>query len=682
MAKDKEFQQTKTNIEPYTGGCAVNLKKKIKNKGPLREVLAREIDNVLSIELRNQAKLVKKIEKWNKQYRGIKPRRKATQANTAAPYTRSRVDSIAVRLIDQLSSQQKVWVLRPLEEWADELAPKLEDGLEWWRKHVADFWTTIFSPLLQCIKAGTGIVMVDYERRKKTYVRFATPEEKKDKKIKTFKTAEGELVVKVPQMVYDGPILRAISREDFLISSDATTIEDAHIVGYRTYVPRSTFDLRVKSKYYDISEEEAEKITGDNLDETKKQRISDSNKDYTDDVREKIEVWRLWYRYDVDNDKEEDDIIIDFHPESAQILKADYNHLFYGFRPFVPLIFNPVEFSFDGEGICPILEKIQEEIDTFHNIRIDFLHQTVIPVFKRRIGTDAENYKSFEPGTIVDTQDPETDLVMMQFNSGNLPGTIAEEQMLSQAGDEAIGNASAFMGQPTSERPVARETLALIQELNKKLKVGAENLRKQISKIGMMVIEHFAQFQPHYEYQIEKNGKQGKTFEKEALDFPFEIIRDGIAIDLMASSEVMNTEIQREIDLTLYQLLGDYYTKLAGMVEMLLSPEVPPDMKPLFVKWSKIFEKLMERIVRDFGKVDAETMVDSIPEDILQQALQQQMQQMVEKAVQQATQQQAQQFEAKLAKMQGLPPPMPPQGPGGPPQGPMGPQMGPPPPRM
>ena len=165
MAKDKEFQQTKTNIEPYTGGCAVNLKKKIKNKGPLREVLAREIDNVLSIELRNQAKLVKKIEKWNKQYRGIKPRRKATQANTAAPYTRSRVDSIAVRLIDQLSSQQKVWVLRPLEEWADELAPKLEDGLEWWRKHVADFWTTIFSPLLQCIKAGTGIVMVDYEER-------------------------------------------------------------------------------------------------------------------------------------------------------------------------------------------------------------------------------------------------------------------------------------------------------------------------------------------------------------------------------------------------------------------------------------------------------------------------------------------------------------------------------------
>ena len=138
----------------------------------------------------------------------------------------------------------------------------------------------------------------------------------------------------------------------------------------------------------------------------------------------------------------------------------------------------------------------------------------------------------------------------------------------------------------------------------------------------------------------------------------------------MASSEVMNTEIRREIDLTLYQLLGDYYTKLAGMVEMLLNPQVPPDMKPLFVKWSKTFEKLMERIVRDFGNVDAESLVDSIPEELLKQALQQQMQQMIEQAVQKATQQQAQQYEAKMAKMQGLPPPMPPQGqPMGPPQG-------------
>jgi len=615
--------------------------------------------------------LVKKIEKWNKQYRGIKKRRKPTQANTAQPYTRSRVDSIAVRLIDQLSSQQKVWVLRPLEEWAVDLAPKLEDGLEWWRKHVVDFWTIIFSPLLQGIKAGTGIIMVDYERRKKTYVRYATSAEKRDKETKKFRTAEGEDIVKIPQTVYDGPVLRAISREDFIISSDATTIEDAHICGYRTYVPRPTFDLRVKNKYYDISEEEAAKITGDDLDETKKQRIEDSNKDYTDDVREKVEVWRLWYRYDVDNDGEADDVIVEFHPESAQILKADYNHLFYGFRPFVPLIFNPVEFSFDGEGICQILEKLQEEIDTLHNLRIDFLHQTVIPVFKRRIGTDSENYKSFEPGTIVDTQDPETDLIMMQFNNGNLPGTIAEEQLLSQAGDEAVGNAAAFMGQPTSDRPVAKETLALLQELNKKLKVGAENLRRQISKIGMMVIEHFAQFQPRYEY---KSDKGGKAFTKEVLDFPFEIIRDGIAIDLMASSEVMNTEIRREIDMALYQILGDYYTKLAGMVEMLLNPQVPPDMKPLFVKWSKIFEKLMERIVRDFGNVDAESLVDSIPEDLLQQALQQQMQQMVEQAVQQALQQQEQQFQQEMMKMQqemmGMPPQGPPQGPPmGPPQG-------------
>ena len=678
MAKDnQEFQQTKTDVEPFLGGCRVNLKKKIKGT-PLRETLGKEIDNILSAELRNQEKLVKKIEKWNKQYRGIKKERKPTQANTAAPYTRSRVDSIAVRLIDLIFSQQKVWVLRPLEEWAVDLAPKLEDGLEWWRKHVADFRTTIYSPLLQCIKAGTGILMVDYERQKRTQYRYATPEEKKDKKIKKYRTGEGEDLVKVPTTIYDGPVLRAISREDFIISSDATTIKDAYLCGYRTYVPRSTFDLRVKNKYYDIDEEEAKKITGDELDETKQARISDSNKDYEPHLYERVEIWKLWYKYDVDNDGEADDIILEFHPESGQLLKATYNHLFYGFRPFVPLIFNPIEFSFDGEGICPILEKIQEEIDTFHNLRIDFLHQVVVPIFKRRIGTSAETYKDFEPGTIVDTEDPETDLIMMAFHQADLPGTIMEEQMLAQAGDEAIGNAPSFMGQPTAERPVARETLALIQELNKKLKVGGENLRAQICQLGMMVIEHFAQFKPTYEYQVEKQGKDGKYFEKDSLNFPFEFVRDGLAIDLMASSEVMNTEIRREIDLTLYQLLSDYYTKLAGMIEMMLNPNVPPDMKPFLQRISQISEKLMERIVRDFGNVDAESLVESIPDEVMQQAIMQQVQQMIEQAVQQATQQQAQQYEGQLqqmqmqmAEMQGMPIQTmgPPQG------GPMGPGM-------
>lgn len=665
MANKSEYLETKANVSPFMGGARVNLKKKIKGE-VLKEKLAKEIDHVLSIELRNQSQLIKKHEKWNKQYRGIKKPRKKTQANTAAPYTRSRVDSIAVRLIDLIFSQQKVWVLRALEEWAIDIAPKLEDGLEWWRKHIADFRTTIFSPLLQCIKMGTGIVMVDLERQQRTEYRYADAKEIDDKDEEKFKTPEGEYLVKKPASTYVGPVLRAISREDFLISSDATTIDDAYLVGYQTYVQRPDFDLRVKNGYYDISEDEAKKITGDTLDDTKKARIADASKDYTDDVREKIKIWRLWYHYDVDNDGEADDIILEFHPESAQVLKANYNHLFYGFRPFVPLIFNPIEFSFDGEGICAILEKIQDEIDTFHNLRIDFLHQTCVPVYVRRANTGAADYSGYEPGTIVDTDDPEGDLRMLQFHDGNLPATIAEEQMLSQSGDEAIGNASVFMGQPTSERPVARETLALIQELNKKLKTGGENLRKQICKIGMMVIEHFAQFQPEYEYQIEEDGKDGKTFTKEVLNFPYEFIRDGLAIDLMASSEVMNTEIRREIDLTLYQILGDYYTKLAGMVEMLLNPQVPPDMKPLFVEWSKIFEKLMERIVRDFGNVDAESLVRSIPEETLKQGLQQQMQMMIEKAVQKATQQQAFKYETQIAKMQGLPPPQPPGGGGGP----------------
>jgi len=655
MAKKKkqDFEQTKTDVEPWSGGVKVNLNKKVKGD-VIRDVLSRAISPILDAELKNHEKFIKKIEKWNRQYRGIKPSKTyphAKAANTATPLTRSRVDTVAVRIMDAIFSQQKIWVFRALEEWAVDLAPKIEDGVHWWAKYIAKVRKTIFSPLLQSLKIGTGIIMVDYERRKRTTYRYATSDEKRTKDIRTYKTPEGEDIVKVPQTIYDGPVLRAISREDFVISSDATSIYDAHLVGYRTYVPRATFDFRVKTKYYDITQEDAEKIQNDELDETKRKRIADSNKEYDEDIREFVEVWRLWYRYDVDDDGEVDDIIIDIHKNSGVVLKADYNHLFFGFRPFKELVFNPIEFSFDGEGMCGILEKIQEEIDTLHNLRIDRLHQINVPVYLTRMNSEAENLKKVEPGLIVRTEEPDLDLRMLEF-SDNYPSTFTEEQILTQYADQAVGISPYVMGQSTSERPVAREALALIQEANKKFKVGIDNLRADLADLGLWIVEMFAQYKPRYEYKIEKMGANGQYFEKDVVDFPFELIRDGLAVDLMASSEVMNTEIRREIDLTLYQLLSDYYTKLAGMVQMMLDVNVPPDMKPLMQKWSLIFEKLMERIVRDFGNVDAESLVDHIPEEVADMAIAQQIDQIVQQAVQQALQEQGQQFQQEMMKMQ------------------------------
>jgi len=619
---DTTFSQTKTDTEPWAGGSTVNLKKKIRGKGVLKDVLAGDIRHILNRELQNQAKLIKKLEVWNRQYRGKKKPKSYPHegcSNLAIPLTRWLTDTVLVRVVDAIFSQVKVWVLRALEpEWVD-VVPELEDGLDWWQKWIANFRKTIFSPLLQCMKTGTGVIKLDYERRKRTIVRRATPEEIRSKQIKKYRASNGELLVKVPQTVYDGPVLKAINRKDFVISSDARTIQDAFLVGFKTRLPKPVVEMRKRTKFYTLTADELDTLLiGDELDETEVKRIEDANKEYQEE-QDMVEIWELWLRYDVDGDGEPDDIVVTYNQRTGIILRAIYNPFFYGFRPFKELVFNPVEYSFDGEGLCQILEHLQEEIDTVHNQRIDRMNIINAPPMKRRAGSLCKNIEYVKPGQIVDMDEMDD---LEEFGLSEVyPSTWQEEALINQYAQQAVGVTQHVMGQSTAERPVARDTLALIQEANKKFKFGIDNIRQDIEEIGIMVLEMFAQFSPTLSYKTEEEG----GFDTKAVSFPAGYIRDGVKVDLMASSEVLNTEVRREIDLTLYQLLKDYSTSVAGALNMF--PMVNPALQLFIIEDLVISSTIMRRIVKDFGNVDAEHLVpDPTKHPMIKQLLEQIMQ--------------------------------------------------------
>ena len=117
-----------------------------------------------------------------------------------------------------------------------------------------------------------------------------------------------------------------------------------------------------------------------------------------------------------------------------------------------------------------------------------------------------------------------------------------------------------------------------------------------------------AQYAPTYKYEVTKGGQK----ESKNLEFPYGIIRDGIEIELMASSEVMNTEVRRETNLIVYQLLSSYSTQLAGMGQMLMNPMVGDSFKQFIMSVGEMGNKLMIRILRDFGIVDAESLVPDL----------------------------------------------------------------------
>jgi hypothetical protein len=80
----------------------------------------------------------------------------------------------------------------------------------------------------------------------------------------------------------------------------------------------------------------------------------------------------------------------------------------------------------------------------------------------------------------------------------------------------------------------------------------------------------------------------------------------------------MSQEVRREIRLTEYQMMSDYMTKVAGMVQAFTSPEVPSDMKLAILEANRVSVELLTRIIRDYDERDPEQLVyDPFQEGII-----------------------------------------------------------------
>jgi hypothetical protein len=552
------------------------------------------------------------------------------------------VDTVFVRIIDAIFNKTKVWIVKARKEEFIELAKEIEDGLDWFQRNILHLKKKIMSPLLQGLKTGTGIGENVYEERRRTVYRYATPEEEKDPTIHKYPLPKTSTKgIKEVKTLYSGPNFYPVSREDFLISSDATEIEDAYLVGSRFKLRKSQLEAKVRQDLYD--KEPVEKITAPDqpTDQEKGRADVDKKKLESTPYTDPYELWKLWLRYDVDEDGEEDDIMVVFHPSSGQILRGIYAPLFSGNRPYAKFIFYPKEFSFDGEGIVQILEHLQVTLDTLVNQMIDRVTQINAPILFSREGCGMDEVKTLTPGRNYVVSDTPKDAIQ-EFKFSDVTISLANEiQWIVSIMDRAIGVTPISLGISTAERPVAKDTFAQQEETNKKFAFGTDNLRDCITEEGYKLLEFIAQYQPTFTY--EKSGKSGMP-ETKTINFPVEYIRDAFEVELAASSELLNSEVRREIFMQVYQLLSDFMTKIGGMAQMITSPQVPSDFKKVLFDASDKSVKIINKILENFPDLkDSESLILDIKKVVDEQQMIMQSADIIAQQQQQAAQAQQQQ---------------------------------------
>jgi hypothetical protein len=590
----------------WTGGRPINLKKRMKSGKTVGETLSSHLKETLDQELKNQEGVIQKIKRAHKLYkaekRGARP--KPWMADVSIPVMRKISDAIFVRIHDTVWNKLRIYIMKARGVGTKEINDKITIWEKAFNNYVINdlhLKEKMIFPTRQAVNSGTGVAKIVYETKNKTIYRYASEEDKLDTTVKKYRVpGTKETVVKEPSIVFRGPNVYPIDRARFVISSDALSIDDAYICGFSFDRRKSQLDTFAAKKIYD--EEAVKKLTTTKAGEVTEARAGSAGQTLDKTTyTEPYTLWELWLRYDVDGDGEEDDIVITFHRESGQILKAIYNPIFYGYRPFADLKgASQVEYTYDGEGVGEIIEVMSEELDTLHNLMLDRMKLVNLPIMFARKDIGLDNYE-LEPGKIKTIDDDPATAIFIVPQPDITFSIVNEVNWLITQMEQACGITQLSLGISTAERPVAKESMVVGEEGNKKFKSWTERARAFYNEIGYKLLESMAQYQPTYEYTDESGQPQ-------SVEMPTGNIRDYLNLDLAVASEEWNMTMRREVMLMQYQLVKDYLTGALGGVQVLTSPQAPSDAKKYIVQANDISSRLLNRIMENFESTEPDSM--------------------------------------------------------------------------
>ena len=117
---------------------------------------------------------------------------------------------------------------------------------------------------------------------------------------------------------------------------------------------------------------------------------------------------------------------------------------------------------------------------------------------------------------------------------------------------------------------------------------------------------------PTYEYSKEFSGK----WVTQSVDFPIEDIYDVLMVTLQASTDIVNQDVRRDMNMNVYHIMSDFMTKSAGMVQAIVAPQTPSDFKKYLISQYGVGVSLLQKILRDFDQPDTEKLVPELDEII------------------------------------------------------------------
>jgi hypothetical protein len=519
-------------------------------------------------------------------------------ANLVLPVVATDVDTIFSRLMGILFAPQNLWSIRPLQDEMVDIAPRLEEFLQWAQNAELKVYDSTADFLLEMCKLGTGILKQRYRREQKTVYTFR-------------ETPQGIMEQIKMMMVKDNPVVEHVSLWDFYVPSTATNIQDAPWASERIRLTWGQLESRFRAGLYQGGERLASwsgKDKGHWLDNQMQQMDS-----YNPAHGDRFDLDEVWLDYDISASGEPMSLVCTLHRPSMSILRVDFNPFFNQEKPFSAARYLRVEKRFYGIGLGEMLEQFQEEVSTMHNQRLDNKTLANSTMFKARSGIGIREDEPVWPGRwfIVDEmEDVQTMSMGQRFDS-----TVPDEQLgLTYASrrtgvnDYITGEFSPAMGYSTVG--VGAQQL---RESAKRFDQTIREVRVALSETGTRVLELYQQFDQKGKEYLAMGEKDGELLHQ-VLQFPTELIRMGVGVEVTATSASFNKEVEIRTNTIIMQMLMQFYQQAMMAMSYYLNEQLPMPIRLMALQMVYGGTAMLRRILDTHGIQDFDRLVPELQE--------------------------------------------------------------------
>lgn len=516
-------------------------------------------------------------------------------ANLALPVIATDVDTVFSRLMGILFAAENLWSCRPLNDRMVQYAPRLQEFLQWAQNAELNVYPAVADWLIELCKLGTGILKTRYTRE--------------SKRVYQFRETDQGVVEQIAQLlIRDHPVVNHVSLFDFLVPASALDIQSAPWVAERLNLTYGQLQNRVRAGIY----QDAGLTNWWAKDKGSRQlELMQQLDAYRPGIGDKFTLWEGWLDFDISGIGEPMALVATIHLPSMSLLRVDYNPFFNQEKPYSDAKYLRQEKRFYGIGLCEMLDQFQDEISTMHNQRLDNATLANSSMFKARKGSGIKQDEPVFPGRwflLDDMGDVETLQMGQRFDS-----TVPYEQLtLSYArGRTGVTDYISGADNPSIGYGTATTAVQQLREGTKRFDQVLRECRRCLGSVGQQAVELYQQYNQNGKEYLAM-GQEDGTVVHQILQFPMELLRTSIGIELTATSAALNKEVEIRTNQLIMQMVMQFYQQIMMGVSYMVNPQMPPEIRQLAFEMVQGGTILMRRILDSYGVQDAEALVPTL----------------------------------------------------------------------